>query len=127
VACGVSHISCRDMREHSAWWCHYSIYIYEMRSVEFNKHMQRTSCAIKEARSRNFTPPGTLWECRCPTYMEALWVQGGAGLGWVWSGGSNLAAGPLGSVAGDPDRHRAPGLAPLPLLRTPYWRLPAGG
>jgi hypothetical protein len=29
-------------------------------------------------------------------------------LGWVWSGGSNLAPapGPLGSVAGDPDRHR---------------------
>jgi hypothetical protein len=41
-------------------------------------------------------------------------------LGWVWSGGSNLAPGPLGSVAGDPDRH-APRLAPLPrlpLLRT---------
>jgi hypothetical protein len=41
--------------------------------------------------SRNFTPPGTLW------------VQRGASLGWVWSGGSNLAPGPLGSVA---DRHR---------------------
>ena len=27
-------------------------------------------------------------------------------MGWVWSGGSNLAPGPLGSVAGDPDRHR---------------------
>jgi hypothetical protein len=24
----------------------------------------------------------------------------------VWSGGSNLTPGPLGSVAGDPDRHR---------------------
>jgi hypothetical protein len=24
----------------------------------------------------------------------------------MWSGGSNLAPGPLGSVAGDPDRHR---------------------
>jgi hypothetical protein len=33
----------------------------------------------------------------------------------VWSGGGNLAPGPLGSVAGDPP---APGLAPLPLLRT---------
>jgi hypothetical protein len=28
-------------------------------------------------------------------------------MGWVWSGGRpNLASGPLGSVAGDPDRHR---------------------
>jgi hypothetical protein len=27
-------------------------------------------------------------------------------MGWVWSEGSNLAPGPLGSVAGDPDRHR---------------------
>jgi hypothetical protein len=33
-------------------------------------------------------------------------VQGGAGMGWMWSGGGNLAPGPLGSVAGDPDRHR---------------------
>jgi hypothetical protein len=43
-----------------------------------------------------------------PRYWPPLapWVQGGAGLGWVWSGGSNLAPGPLGSVAGDPDRHR---------------------
>jgi hypothetical protein len=58
-------------------------------------HSRRlTSCAIKEARSGNFTPPGTIW------------VQGGAGLGWVWSGGPNLAPGPLGSVAGGPDRHR---------------------
>jgi hypothetical protein len=27
-------------------------------------------------------------------------------MGWVGSGGPNLAPGPLGSVAGDPDRHR---------------------
>jgi hypothetical protein len=27
-------------------------------------------------------------------------------MGWVESGGSNLAPGPLGSVAGEPDRHR---------------------
>jgi hypothetical protein len=33
-----------------------------------------TSCAIKEARSGNFTPPGTIW------------VQGGAGLGVVRGG-----------------------------------------
>jgi hypothetical protein len=26
-------------------------------------------------------------------------------MGWAWSGGSDLAPGPLGSVAGDPDRH----------------------
>jgi hypothetical protein len=36
----------------------------------------------------------------------APWVQVGAGMGWLWSGGSNFAPGPLGSVAGDPDRHR---------------------
>jgi hypothetical protein len=35
----------------------------------------------------------------------APWVQGGAGVGWVCSGGDNLAPGPLCSVAGDPDRH----------------------
>jgi hypothetical protein len=34
------------------------------------------------------------------------WGHRGAGLGWVWTGGSNWAPGPLGSVAGDPDRHR---------------------
>jgi hypothetical protein len=49
-------------------------------------------------------------------------VQVGAVMGWVWSGGSNLAPGPLGPVVGDPDRHRAPGLAPRPLLRTSSWR-----
>jgi hypothetical protein len=38
------------------------------------------------------------------------WV--GLGAHWVWSGGSNLAPGPLGSVAGDPDRHR--GWLPCP-------------
>jgi hypothetical protein len=38
-------------------------------------------------------------------------------VGWVWSGRANLAPGPgpLGSVAGDPDRHRG-WPAPLPLL-----------
>jgi hypothetical protein len=48
-----------------------------------------------------------------------LWVhgRGRAGASWMWSGGSNLAAGPLGSVAGDPDRHR--GLAPLSSLLCP--------
>jgi hypothetical protein len=37
----------------------------------------------------------------------------------VWSGGGNLAPGPLGSVAGD-DRHRGSSVPP------PYRRLPAG-
>jgi hypothetical protein len=49
----------------------------------------------------------------------APWVQGGARAGWVWSGGPNLAPGPLGSVAGP---RPVPGLAPLPLLRTGAWR-----
>jgi hypothetical protein len=52
----------------------------------------------------------------CPPF--APWVQWGAGMGWVWSGGSNLASGPLGSVDGDPNRHRGWLLAPLSLLRT---------
>jgi hypothetical protein len=35
------------------------------------------------------------------------WVQGGAGMGWVCSGGPTWPRGRLGgSVAGDPDRHR---------------------
>jgi hypothetical protein len=45
----------------------------------------------------------------------APWVQGGAGMDWVWSGGSNLAPGPLGSVAGDPDRHRDWLICPSPV------------
>jgi hypothetical protein len=36
-------------------------------------------------------------------------------MGWVCSGGSNLAPGPLGSVAGDPDRHRGWLLCPSPV------------
>jgi hypothetical protein len=54
---------------------------------------QPTSCAIRGARARG----GDIGR-RSPF---APWVQQGAGLGWVWSGGSNLAPGPLGSVAGD--------------------------
>jgi hypothetical protein len=41
----------------------------------------------------------------------------GAAVGWAWPGGGNLAPGPLGSVAGDPDRHRGWILCPS-LLRT---------
>jgi hypothetical protein len=40
-------------------------------------------------------------------------------LGWVWSGGSNLAPGPLGSVwpvTGGPDRHRGWLLCPSSVL-----------
>jgi hypothetical protein len=36
-------------------------------------------------------------------------------MGWLWSGGYNLTPGPLGSVAGDPNRHRGW------LLRTGGW------
>jgi hypothetical protein len=46
-------------------------------------------------------------------------------LGWAWSGGSNLAPGPLGSVAGDPDRHRGWLLCPSPVPRAGGHR--AGG
>jgi hypothetical protein len=78
--------------------------------------IEETSCALRDQRGqrRQYWPP------------FAPWVQGGAGLGWVWSGGSNLAPGPLGSVAGGPDRHRGWLLCPLPLLRTGGC-LPAGG
>jgi hypothetical protein len=43
-------------------------------------------------------------QASCTKYWPpfAPWVQGGAGMGWVCSGGSNLAPVPLGSVAGDP-------------------------
>jgi hypothetical protein len=46
-------------------------------------------------------------------------------MGWVWSGGPNLAPGPLCSVAVDPDRHRGWLLCRSPV--PPYRRLPAGG
>jgi hypothetical protein len=45
-------------------------------------------------------------------------------MGWVWSGGSNLAPGPLGSVAGDP---RPTGTGAGSSAPPPYRRLPAGG
>lgn len=35
----------------------------------------------------------------------ASWVQGGPKTGWRWSRGSNVVTGPLGLVAGEPDRH----------------------
>jgi hypothetical protein len=40
----------------------------------------------------------------------------GAGMGWVYSGGGDLGPGLLGSVAGDPDRHRVWLLCPSPIL-----------
>jgi hypothetical protein len=51
--------------------------------------------------------PGQLYEILAPVRPRAGpgWVEVG-GMGWVCSGGSNLAPGPLGLVAGDPDRHR---------------------
>jgi hypothetical protein len=58
-----------------------------------------TSCAIKERPGAEILPrrvPSAIWV----QVWELVWAR------WVWSGGSNLAPGPLGSVAGDPDRHR---------------------
>jgi hypothetical protein len=49
-----------------------------------------------------------------------------AGCCWAWSGGANLAPGPLGSGSVAAGERTAPALAPLPLLRTAYRRLPAG-
>jgi hypothetical protein len=51
-----------------------------------------SSCANREARGGNFTPPSPPW----------VQVQWAAGMGWRWSRGSNLVTGPLGSVAGEP-------------------------
>jgi hypothetical protein len=56
--------------------------------------LRGTSCAIRGARGGDIgrrSPPGSSEE-----------------LGWAGCGpgGANLAPGPLGSVAGDPDRHR---------------------
>jgi hypothetical protein len=48
-------------------------------------------------------------------------------MGWVWSGGSNLAPGPLGLVAGDPDRHRGWLLCPSSAPAAAGCRLPGPG
>jgi hypothetical protein len=59
-------------------------------------------------------------ERKCyPTGYPLYGSRGGwDGLGVVWSGVSNLAPGPLGSMAGDPDRHRGwPLCAPPPYRR----------
>jgi hypothetical protein len=62
---------------------------------------KRPAARSRQARSGNlklkFYPIGH------PLGPGGSWFAGS--LGWVWSGGSNLAPGPLGSVAGDPDRH----------------------
>ena len=51
----------------------------------------------------SFTPP------------SPLWVQWAAGMDWRWSRGSNLVTGPLGSVAGEPDRRQRQLLCLLPV------------
>jgi hypothetical protein len=65
----------------------------------------RSGWVISQASCTKFWPP------------FAPWVQGGAGMGWVCSGGPNLAPGPLGLVAGDPDRHRGWLLCPSSVPR----------
>ena len=45
----------------------------------------------------------------------ASWVQGGPKTSWRWSRGSNLVTGPLGSVAGEPDRRQRQLLCLLPV------------
>jgi hypothetical protein len=47
-------------------------------------------------------------------------------MGWGLSRGSNLVTGPLGSVAGEPDRRQRQLLCPLSPLRTSGWRRLAG-
>jgi hypothetical protein len=69
---------------------------------------------------------------RCWPPFGAPWVQGGAGLGWVWSGGFRVQRSTwprgrwwlVGSVAGGPDRHRGWHLCPSP---APPYRVPAAG
>jgi hypothetical protein len=85
----------------------------DARSQEAPK-TQQSGWVISQASCTKYWPP------------FAPWVQVGAGVGWVCSGGSNLAPGRwvLGLVAGDPDRHRGWLLCPSSV---PVRRLPAAG
>jgi hypothetical protein len=71
----------------------------------------QSSRANREARGRNFTPP------------SPPWVQWAAGMGWRWSRGSNLVAGPLGSVAGEPDRRQRQLLCVLSVQVAGAWQV----
>ena len=62
-----------------------------------------SSQEIRPPRGRIFWPP------------FASWVQGGPKTGWRWSRGSKLVTGPLGSVAGEPDRRQRQLLCLLPV------------
>jgi hypothetical protein len=82
------------------------------------KKTPTTSCALRDQRGQG----PRIWPPLAP------WVQGGAGMGWMRSGGSNVAHGPVGSVAGGP---RPPGgaagsSAPLLPRAGGRLRLPAG-
>jgi hypothetical protein len=56
----------------------------------------RSAARSEGEQGRTFTPPSPPW---------AQWAPG---IGWRWSRGSNLVTGPLGSVAGEPDRRQPP-------------------
>jgi hypothetical protein len=70
-----------------------------------------SSCANREARGGNFTPP------------SPPWVQWAAGMGWEWPRGSNLVTGPLGSVAGEPDRRQRQLLCLPPVQAAGAWQV----
>ena len=44
-------------------------------------------------------------------------------MGWRWSRGSNLVTGPLGSVAGEPDRRQRQLLCLLPVQVAGAWQV----
>ena len=44
-------------------------------------------------------------------------------MGWRWSRGSNLVTGPLGSVAGEPDRRQRQLLCLLPVQAAGAWQV----
>jgi hypothetical protein len=79
----------------------------------------QTSCAISDQRSQGarYWPPFAPW-VQCPVRS---WVGLGAGCG---PGGPTwpLGAGPLGSVAGGPDRHRGWLPCPSPVPAPPAGR-----
>ena len=71
----------------------------------------RPAARSEGEQGRNFTPP------------SPPWAQWAAGMGWRWSRGSNLVTGPLGSVAGEPDRRQRQLLCLLPVQVAGAWQV----
>jgi hypothetical protein len=81
-------------------------------------HQTRIHDAADQLRDQRGQGP-RIWPPFAPWLPRTRGELGWAGCGpWSGSGGSNLAPGPLGSVAGDADRHRGwllcPSSVPVP-------------